>query len=113
MESIPGWAVTDVFGIVTGMSVRSRNAISDFGSDVKSLIGGELHGATRMVLDARQQAQERMEDAARALGANAVLAVRYEQDSLGSGSSQSSATVVYGTAVTIEPIAADTTGKTQ
>jgi uncharacterized protein YbjQ (UPF0145 family) len=107
-DGVPGMDVTHVCGLVTGVTVRSRDLFSDFGSSLKSLVGGELGGATRMVHESRREAQERMEDAALALDANAVVGVRFDTESVGSGSSQSSAVVAYGTAVRVrrpDPVA--------
>lgn len=103
-DSVPGHKITAVFGLVTGVTGRARNVLSDAGSELKSLFGGELGGATKMVVAARQLAHERIAGEARAVGANAVVGVRFDTESLGSGGSQSSAVVAHGTAVRVEAV---------
>jgi uncharacterized protein YbjQ (UPF0145 family) len=98
-DEVAGYTTAQVFGMVTGVCVQSRNLFSDAGSDLQSLVGGELVGGTKMVAVARETAQKRMEGEARQIGANGVVGARFENNSLGSGRSQSSAFVAYGTAV--------------
>lgn len=100
-DSLPGQRIVEVFGLVTGATVRSRDALADIGSNLKSVVGGELRGATKLVLASRAQARARMEDRARDMGANAVVGFRFDVESLGSGGSQSAATIAYGTAVRV------------
>src|SRR4051794_3755997 len=59
-DEVAGYTTAKVFGLVTGICVQSRNLLSDAGSDMKSLVGGELVGGTKMVASAREIAQKRM-----------------------------------------------------
>ena len=78
MNDIPGYRVDQVIGEVFGLTVRSRNIGSSFGSAMKSLKGGELKGQTRMLVDSRLEAMRRLTDEAANRGGNAVLAMRFE-----------------------------------
>lgn len=99
-NDVPGCRVEAVFGEVFGTTVRSRNMFSNFGAGLKSMFGGELKGLTKAVIDSRMQATERLVEEARALGANAVVATRFDASEIGEGWSELCA---YGTAVRVTP----------
>ncbi|MCU4747645.1 YbjQ family protein [Streptomyces sp. G-5] len=94
-NDIPGRRVTEVIGEVFGLTVRSRNLGSQIGSGIKSMFGGELRGLTKTLAESRAQAVERLMEQARARGANAVLAMRYEVSTADFGTE----VCAYGTAV--------------
>jgi uncharacterized protein YbjQ (UPF0145 family) len=96
MNDLPGYSIDEVLGEVFGLTVRSRNIGSQIGAAMKSLVGGELRGMTRMLADGRLDAQRRLEDEAAAKGANAVIAFRFDTSELGSTWTEICA---YGTAV--------------
>jgi uncharacterized protein YbjQ (UPF0145 family) len=96
MNDLPGWEIEEVFGEVFGLTVRSRNVGSQIGAGIKSLIGGELKGMTKMLASGRQDATDRLVAEAEAKGANAVLAFRFDTSELGSTWTEICA---YGTAV--------------
>ena len=98
MNDLPGYRVDEVFGEVFGLTVRSRNIGSDIGAQLKGLVGGEVKGYTKMLADSRLQAVERLRDAARDVGANAVIGMRYDSNALGGTMPPVAA---YGTAVTV------------
>src|SRR5256885_11873043 len=98
MNDLPGYSVDEVLGEVFGLTVRSRNVGSQIGASLKSLVGGELKGMTKMLSEGRLHAQERLEEEAAAKGANAVLAFRFDTSELGSTWTEICA---YGTAVKI------------
>jgi uncharacterized protein YbjQ (UPF0145 family) len=100
MNDLPGYRVTEVIGEVFGLTVRSRNVGSQVGAGLKSLVGGELRGQTRMLVESRQQAQQRLVEEAESRGATAVLAMRFDATEIGSGWQEICA---YGTAVRVEP----------
>jgi uncharacterized protein YbjQ (UPF0145 family) len=60
MNDLPGYEVTRVLGEVFGLTVRSRNAVSQLGSQLRSVFGGELKGMTQALTDSRNQVIERM-----------------------------------------------------
>ncbi len=99
MNDLPGYRVTDVYGEVFGLTVRSRHLGSDIGASLKGLVGGEIKGYTKMLAQSRVQAIERLRDAAREVGANAIIAMRFDCNELGGNMTEVAA---YGTAVTVE-----------
>lgn len=101
MNDLPGFEVTEVLGEVFGLTVRSRNLGSQIGAGLKSLVGGELKGMTKMLAEGRLHAQQRLVEEAQARGANAVIAFRFDTSELGSVWTEICA---YGTAVTVERI---------
>lgn len=95
LESIPGKTL-EPLGLVKGSTIQTVNAIRDIGAGLKTLIGGELTKYNDMMDKARQLATDRMVQEAKALGADAVVGVRYASSSI----MQSAAEVMaYGTAV--------------
>jgi uncharacterized protein YbjQ (UPF0145 family) len=99
-NDVPGYRVTQVFGEVMGLTVRSRNIGSQIGAGLKALAGGELKGMTKNLYVSRREVVDRMLDEARALGANAVLAMRFDTSELGQTWTEICA---YGTAASIVP----------
>ncbi len=96
MNDLPGYEIEEVFGEVFGLTVRSRNLGSQIGAGLKSLIGGELKGMTKMLAEGRQHATDRLVAEAEAKGANAIIAFRFDTSELGSIWTEICA---YGTAV--------------
>ena len=64
MNDLPGFEVTEVIGEVFGLTVRSRHIGSQVGAGLKSMVGGELKGQTKTLVDSRLQAQQRLVDEA-------------------------------------------------
>jgi uncharacterized protein YbjQ (UPF0145 family) len=95
-NDVPGHEVEEVLGEVFGLTVRSRNLGSQIGAGLKSIIGGELSGMTKMLAQGRQEAIERLVAEAESKGANAILAMRFDTSELGSTWTEICA---YGTAV--------------
>ena len=102
MNDLPGYEVVDVYGEVFGLIVRSRNAFSNIGATFRTIAGGEVKGYTKLLADSRSHAVERLKDAARERGANAVIAMRFDCNDIGSIMSEVAA---YGTAVTVRRVA--------
>ena len=97
-NEVPGYEIDEVLGEVFGLTVRSRNIGSQFGAGLKSLVGGELKGMTKQLVEGRQHAIERLTDEAEAKGANAVVAMRFDASELGGSWTEICA---YGTAVRV------------
>ena len=76
MNDIPGYTVDEVYGEVMGLTVRSRNIGSQIGAGLKSILGGELKGMTKALVESRQQVMARMVEEAEAKGGNAIIAMR-------------------------------------
>jgi uncharacterized protein YbjQ (UPF0145 family) len=106
-NEIPGYRITEVHGDVFGLVVRARNYFSNLGAQFMTVAGGEVTGYTRLLTDSRNQARERMWREARARGANAVVAMRFDCNEIGGIMSEVAA---YGTAVTVEQNAAPAPG---
>ena len=98
IESIPGKKIVGHLGIVTGSTVRAKNAIHDFGAELKNIVGGELKSYTTLLNEARTEATERMIKQAQALGADGVINVRYATSAVTTGAAE---IYVYGTAVKV------------
>jgi uncharacterized protein YbjQ (UPF0145 family) len=96
MNELPGYQIDEVLGEVFGLTVRSRNVGSQMGASLKSLVGGELKGMTKMLAEGREHATDRLIEEAEAKGANAILAFRFDTSELGTTWTEICA---YGTAV--------------
>ncbi|GGW40361.1 YbjQ family protein [Streptomyces caelestis] len=99
-NDVPGYRVREVLGEVFGLTVRSRHVGSQIGAGLKSMVGGELRGLTKTLVQTRNQAMERLVEQARARGANGVLAFRFDVTAAADVGTEVCA---YGTAVVIEP----------
>ena len=98
MNDLPGYQIEEVYGEVFGLTVRARNIGSQMGAGLKSLVGGELKGMTKMLAEGRAHAQERLVEEAEGKGANAIIAFRFDTSELGSTWTEICA---YGTAVRV------------
>ena len=97
IDYIPG-AEIEALGLVKGTVVESKNIGKDFMAGMKTIVGGELKGYTDMLVTARQVATKRMVDEAEAMGADAIIGVRYGSSAIMQGAAE---IVAYGTAVKI------------
>ena len=95
-NDLPGYDVTETLGEVFGLTVRSRNIGSQIGAGLKSIMGGELKGMTKALVDSRQQVIDRMVEEAEAKGADAIVAMRFDTSEMGGNWTEICA---YGTAV--------------
>ncbi len=112
-ETVPGYRINRVLGLVQGNTVRAKHAGRDIAASLKNLVGGELSGYTELLTESRRQAIERMLWQAQQLGANAVVNVRFTTSAISAGASEMYA---YGTAVWLEgedgsPVPADPPAK--
>ena len=99
-NDIPGHRVVSTLGVVRGITVRSRNVVSDAIGGVQSMLGGRVGAYVKLAEAARQEAYEDLVDHARAMGANAILAMRYDANEIMPGITE---VLAYGTAVVVEP----------
>ena len=99
LEIVPGHRIVKHLGLVQGSSVRAKHVGRDFMAGLKNIFGGELKGYTELLQESRQEAVERMQEQARAVGANAVLNIRFSTSSVTAGAAELFA---YGTAVVLE-----------
>ena len=98
LENVPGCTITAHYGLVAGSTVRAKHIGRDIAAGLKNLVGGELKGYTELLQEARNEAIQRMVQQAAALGANAVVNVRFSTSSITQGASELFA---YGTAVSV------------
>ena len=98
MNDLPGYEIVEVYGEVFGLIVRARNAFSNIGAGLRTIVGGEARGYTKLLADSRAEALERLKDAADERGANAVIAMRFDCSEIGDIMSEVAA---YGTAVRV------------
>ncbi len=99
IEIIPGRQVLRHLGMVTGSTVRAKHAGKDILAGFKNIFGGELTAYTELMQEARDEATQRMVAQARAIGANAVINIRFSTSSITTGAAE---LFVYGTAVVLE-----------
>ncbi len=99
IEVIPGKRIQKHLGLVQGSSVRAKHVGRDIMAGLKNIFGGELKGYTELLQESRQEAYDRMIQQAEAVGANAVLNVRFSTSSVAAGAAELFA---YGTAVILE-----------
>jgi uncharacterized protein YbjQ (UPF0145 family) len=97
---LPGYRVVKTFGVVRGIIVRSRSIVGTIGAGLQTLVGGNITILTNLCEKTRQDALEQMLDHARALGANAVVGLRYDATEVMQGVTE---VLCYGTAVLVEP----------
>ena len=95
----PGYRVMKTLGLVRGITVRSRNAISDMVGGLQSMLGGRVETYVRLAETSRAEALQEMVEHARAMGANAVIGMRYEANEIMEGVTE---VLAYGTAVVVE-----------
>ena len=98
MNDLPGYEIVEVHGEVFGLIVRARNVFSNIGAGFRTVFGGEAKGYTTLLSDSRNEAVERLKDAAREKGGNAVIAMRFDCNEIADVMSEVAA---YGTAVTV------------
>lgn len=96
---VPGQEVEEVLGVVKGNTVRARNIGRDIGAGLKSVVGGEVKTYTDMTTNARDEAYNRMVNEATAMGADAVIDMRFMTSMVMQGASEM---LAYGTAVKLK-----------
>ncbi|TPW03413.1 MAG: hypothetical protein FD125_1605 [bacterium] len=95
----PGYRVVKTLGLVRGITVRSRNAISDMVGGLQSMLGGRVETYVKLAEASRAEALQEMVEHAQAMGANAVIGMRYEANEIMEGVTE---VLAYGTAVVVE-----------
>lgn len=95
IDRVPGREI-EALGLVKGTVVQSKNLGRDFMAGMKTLVGGEIAGYTEMLIEARQIATKRMVDEAEAMGADAVINIRFGSSAVMQGAAE---VIAYGTAV--------------
>jgi uncharacterized protein YbjQ (UPF0145 family) len=99
-NEVAGYRVVKHLGVVRGLTVRSRSVIGNIGAGIQSLFGGNITIYTDLAEKAREEAYELMVQHATQLGANAIIAMRYDANEIADGITE---VLAYGTAVVVEP----------
>ena len=99
-EKVAGFRVSRTIGQVFGVVVRSRGLGGNIMATLRSIVGGEIHEYTQLLEEARRHAVDRMAANAAAMGANAIVIMRFDSAEIGQTMSE---IVAYGTAVVLEP----------
>ena len=98
-NDVPGHRVVRTLGLVRGITVRSRNVISDAIGGLQSMLGGRVGAYVKLAEASRAEAYDELVQHAQAMGANAVIAMRYEANEIMEGVTE---VLAYGTAVVVE-----------
>jgi len=98
-EEIPDFRVKQILGVVFGSCVQTKHLGKDIGAGLRSIVGGEARGYTEMMEESRRTATDRMMQQAQALGANAIVTMRYMTSQTMRGAAE---LVAFGTAVIVE-----------
>ncbi|MDC3248490.1 YbjQ family protein [Gammaproteobacteria bacterium] len=98
-NEISGYKEIEHLGVVQGSTVKSRNFLSDFLASLKTIIGGELVGYSKLLASARSQAYDRMLQEAEEKNADAIVSFRFQTSSIAKGASE---ILAYGTAIKIK-----------
>lgn len=99
LEYVPGKTIAKHLGLVQGSTVRAKHVGRDLMAGLKNVFGGELKGYTELLQESREEAVNRMQQQAQAIGANAILNIRFSTSTITQGASELFA---YGTAVVLE-----------
>ncbi len=98
-EEIPGKQIIEMYGLVSGSTIRAKHVGRDIMAGFKNLVGGELKGYTELLEESRREALSRLVAHAKDLGANAVVNIRFSTSSIAAGAAE---IYIYGTAVKVE-----------
>jgi uncharacterized protein YbjQ (UPF0145 family) len=101
--TIEGYRIQQYLGVVRGIIVRAPTISQGILGGLKSIVGGNIGAYTEMCEQARQQAYDLLIDHARAVGANAIVGLRYDASEIGGKTSSATEVLCYGTAVVIAP----------
>ena len=99
-STVAGRRIVETLGMVRGSTVRAKHIGTDIVAGLKNLVGGEVRGYSSLMAGAREQALDRMVEQARQLGADAIVAMRFETAQVMGGAAE---IVAYGTAVRLAP----------
>jgi len=100
-NELAGYRVVRHIGVARGVVVRSRNIIAGVGAFLQTVRGGNITIYTKLAEDARSDAHAALLAHAREMGANAVVALRYDANEINAGVTE---VLAYGTAVVVEPV---------
>lgn len=99
-NDLPGYRIVKQLGVVRGLTVRSRSIVGNIGASIQIFFGGNITLYTKLAEQARQEAFDELIRHAKAMGANAVLAMRYDANEIAAAVTE---VLAYGSAVVVEP----------
>ena len=99
-NDLPGYRIVRVLGLARGLSVRSRSIVGNVGATFQILKGGNISIYTKLAETCRQEAFDLLVAQAKDMGANGIIAMRYDANEIASAVTE---VLAYGTAVVIEP----------
>jgi uncharacterized protein YbjQ (UPF0145 family) len=100
-NDIPGYRIVRVLGLARGVTVRSRNIVAGLGAFLQTMKGGNITIYTRLAEQARSEAHALLVAQAEEMGANAIVAMRYDANEINAGVTE---VLAYGTAVIVESV---------
>ena len=100
-NDLPGYKVVRHLGMVRGLTVRSRSVVGNLGAAIQIFFGGNISVYTKLAEQTRQEAFDLLVEHAQAMGANAILAMRYDANEIAAAVTE---VLAYGTAVVVEPV---------
>lgn len=98
-ETIAGKRIVKSLGLVRGNTIRARHIGRDILAMLRNLVGGEINEYTKLLAESREQALDRMTAEAERIGANAIVALRFQTSEVAAGAAE---LLAYGTAVVVE-----------
>jgi uncharacterized protein YbjQ (UPF0145 family) len=99
--TLDGFKIVQTFGVVRGITVRSRSIFGTFGGMFQTIVGGNITAFTKLCEHARTEAFEIMIQHASEMGANAIIGMRYDANEVMDGVTE---VLAYGTAVVVAPV---------
>ena len=99
-NDLPGYRIVRHLGVARGISVRSRSIVGNIGASIQILFGGNISVYTKLAEQARQEAFDLLISQAERMGANAIIAMRYDANEMAAAVTE---VLAYGTAVIVEP----------
>ena len=100
-NDVPGYRIVETVGLARGITVRSRNLVADAIGGIQSMLGGRVEAYVKLAEASRAEALDHLVQQAREMGANAVVAMRYESNEIMEGVTE---VLAYGTAVIVQPV---------
>ena len=98
-ETVPGHRVVEALGVVRGSTIRAKHIGKDIMASLRNIVGGEVKEYTEMLTETRNESVHRMKQEGRALGADAIVNLRFTTSQVMAGAAE---LLAYGTAVKIE-----------
>lgn len=100
-NDLPGYRIVRHLGVARGLSVRSRSVVGNIGASIQILFGGNISLYTKLAEQARQEAFDLLIQQGEKMGANAIVAMRYDANEMASAVTE---VLAYGTAVVVEKV---------